>query len=105
MFRFSRELKRVTGLIAAMDLPQDSLPVLVPTYDRPEYLAQVLQAISVADGISEVLQQLFVPSRYILLTCAPLQTVVVVSQDGNNPEIAKLIDQYAVKGMWSHYRH
>uniref|UniRef100_A0A7S1G4T3 alpha-1,3-mannosyl-glycoprotein 2-beta-N-acetylglucosaminyltransferase n=1 Tax=Bicosoecida sp. CB-2014 TaxID=1486930 RepID=A0A7S1G4T3_9STRA len=53
-------------------LPAGYIPILMPAYDRPEYLAQVLKALERADGMQS--------------------TVLIVSQDGDNARVAAMLD-------------
>ena len=46
-------------------------PILIPCYDRPEYLARVLSALQRVEGIDE--------------------TLVVASVDGSNEEVIQLL--------------
>ena len=47
------------------------IPILMPVYGRPHYLRRVLEALAGVDGIEK--------------------TILVVSQDGRNPEVSSLI--------------
>lgn len=53
------------------DLPADTIPVLIPTYSRPAYLASVIESLRNANNVDK--------------------TVLVFSQDGAVPAVTELI--------------
>ena len=68
--RNAREIARAAAALDALERPV-RLPILMPVCGRPHYLRQVLAALSRVKGIG--------------------QATLVVSQDGENPEVSALI--------------
>ncbi|PTX91655.1 hypothetical protein [Opitutus sp. ER46] len=66
----AREFQRGLRLFRQGD-QRPALPILLPAFGRPQYLRAVLDSLSRVEGID--------------------QTVLVLSQDGSNPEVAALI--------------
>eukprot|EP00029_Vermamoeba_vermiformis_P000808 TRINITY_DN10999_c0_g1_i1.p1 TRINITY_DN10999_c0_g1~~TRINITY_DN10999_c0_g1_i1.p1 ORF type:complete len:328 (-),score=40.72 TRINITY_DN10999_c0_g1_i1:13-996(-) len=62
-----------------------ALPILIPAYNRPEVLKEVLKALSNCRNINE--------------------TAVIISQDGNKEGVADVIASFASKLNIVHYRH
>lgn len=68
----SRETRKVEGAIKRL-AGRCSFPILMPVYSRPHYLKRVLDGLAEVDGISE--------------------TLLIISQDGNNREVSDLISR------------
>ncbi len=71
-FRNAREMEKAAAAIRKLDQSY-SYPILMPVYGRPHYLKEVLDALAQVKDIDK--------------------TILIISQDGHNPEVAALIDR------------
>ena len=71
-FRNAREIEKAAAAIRKFDQPY-AYPILMPVYGRPHYLKEVLDALAQVKNINK--------------------TILIISQDGHNPEVTKLITQ------------
>lgn len=71
-YRNAREIEKAAAAIRQMG-QSCPYPILMPVYGRPHYLRQVIQALSRVKDIDK--------------------TILIISQDGSNPEVSALIRQ------------
>ncbi len=71
-FSNAREIEKAAATIRKLGQPY-AYPILMPVYGRPHYLKAVLDALAQVKDIDK--------------------TILIISQDGHNPEVTKLIGQ------------
>lgn len=69
-YRNTREMEKAAAVIRQMGKSYP-YPILMPVYGRPHYLSEVLQALARVRNID--------------------RTILIISQDGGNPEVTRLI--------------
>ena len=89
-------------------LPPDYIPILLPVFNRPVYLKQVLAHLARAHNINKVRCCRLLPAERHQ-RCSPVrrrcvadvvtvvawlvwQTVLIVSQDGSNRDVSRLVE-------------